>query len=71
MVNCDSKCYNECYSKDNIYLSIITKTLIVFIVIFLLNNLLLFLKNDIGLNLNGIDLFKSIRNLFKKDESKE
>ena len=71
MVNCDSKCYSQCYNKDNIYLSIITKTLIVFIVIFLLNNLLLFLKNDIGINLNGIDLLKSIRNLFKKDESKE
>ena len=71
MVNCDSKCFTKCYNKNNIYLSILTKTLVILIIIFLINNMFLFIKNDIGLNLNGIDLFKSIRDLFKKDKSKE
>ena len=71
MVNCYSKCFTKCYNKNNIYLSVITKILIILIIIFIINNVLLFIRNDIGINFNGIDVFKSIRDLFKKDDSNE
>jgi len=70
MVDCDTSCISKCYNKDNVYLSFAMKLLIVLIVIFLINNFFLFLKNDLGLNINGIDFLSFFRDLFKKDDDK-
>ena len=63
-MDCNSKCYNECFNKYNTKLLYTIIILFILIVIFIVNNLILFFNkitniNTDGLNINGLDIVKN------------